>query len=799
VASQVQLETATQGLRAEWHVYLGLFLISLATLMYELLLTRIFSVTLSYHFAFMAISIAVFGMTAGAVAVYLKPDIFPAAKTTDHLAISGLAFAVSIAATFWAQTQVMAVPSNIPILYILAAIPFFFGGISVCLALTRFPSQVSKLYCADLLGGAFGCLLLPAGLNELGGPSLVLAIAAVAGLASVLYGLSGDKRITAACGTGMVVLIAVCALNTQFSFVRIQNSKGLPEPPVMYEKWNTFSRIRILDIGQTPNGWGFSSAMPENIKIDQMRLDIDSAASTVLTRYDGDLSKVDYLKYDVSNIVHHVKHGADILVVGVGGGRDILSALLFGQKSVTGVELNPATVNLLTRVYSDFTGNLQTDPRVTIANDEARSYIARSRRKFDIIQLSLIDTWAATSAGAFSLSENALYTQEAWKILLDHLQPDGIISCSRWYTPSRPAELYRLVSLAVAALKTSGVENPRDRVAVVYSGLKPGGLGIATVLVKQSPFTAQELASLNKAARDMRFEIVVDPGTSRDANMDALLGPNYETFVKNYRFNAEPPTDDQPFFFQMARLHDWQHINLTEAPENGGSLLAVTTLLVLLVLVTGLTLLCIVLPLSLTAKNFRLREASPLLVYFCAIGFAYMFIEVSQIQRLSIFLGHPTYSLVVVLFTLLLSSGIGSFITNGMKDTRAFKAALAAIPALLIVIGTMTPFITQNFEGANTAERIAIVVIMVALMGLAMGAAFPIGMKLSAEKFSQLTPWFWGLNGATSVLASVLAMAIAITFSITAAFWTGVAFYVLALLMCILITNKKSNGYRSFQ
>jgi FtsH-binding integral membrane protein len=249
----------------------------------------------------------------------------------------------------------------------------------------------------------------------------------------------------------------------------------------------------------------------------------------------------------------------------------------------------------------------------------------------------------------------------------------------------------------------------------------------------------------------------------------------------------------------MARLHDWQHINLTEAPENGGSLLAVTTLLVLLVLVTGLTLLCIVLPLSLTAKNFRLREASPLLVYFCAIGFAYMFIEVSQIQRLSIFLGHPTYSLVVVLFTLLLSSGIGSFITNGMKDTRAFKAALAAIPALLIVIGTMTPFITQNFEGANTAERIAIVVIMVALMGLAMGAAFPIGMKLSAEKFSQLTPWFWGLNGATSVLASVLAMAIAITFSITAAFWTGVAFYVLALLMCILITNKKSNGYRSFQ
>ena len=212
----------------------------------------------------------------------------------------------------------------------------------------------------------------------------------------------------------------------------------------------------------------------------QLMLMIDATAGTVMTAYDGDPQTVEHLKYDLTNLVHYLR-GGKVLVIGAGGGRDILSALAFGQESVVAVEMNGATLGVAYDEFADYTGNLADDPRVTLVHDEARSWLARTETSFDVIQLSLTDTWAATAAGAFVLAENSLYTVEAWRLLLGRLTDAGVATCSRWYFQERPGEIYRLVALAARALADLGVEDPRRHMLLVRTMFEEqspiGGLG----------------------------------------------------------------------------------------------------------------------------------------------------------------------------------------------------------------------------------------------------------------------------------------------------------------------------------
>jgi hypothetical protein len=785
--------------------YAGIFCVALVTLMYEILLTRIFSVTMQYHFAFVALSLAMFGMTVGALAVYLAPRAFPAGRVREQLAVAGALFPLAIifssltqlAIPFRVHPSVVAIYA-IVLTYAVIAIPFIVSGIIVCLTLTRFPARVSALYGADLAGAAVGCVLLILVLDYSDAATAVLWIAWIASVGAIAYardaGSRGRRSLTIAVAASIGVAAAAHTILVwrQFPVFRIIYVKGEFEARPLYEKWNSYSRVRVNgDVraeGQ-PLGWGLSTALPPGIRVRQLQMDIDTAAGTVMTGFSGDLSQVEHLKYDVTNIGYYIRPGGDALVLGAGGGRDVLSALAFGVRSVTAVEINKDILRTVNGRFGDFTGHLDRDARVQFVNDEARSYVARHEGRFDSIQISLIDTWAATAAGAFVLTENSIYTVEAWTTFLRHLTDDGVLSVSRWYFADRPGEMYRATTLAVEALRRIGVESPRGHLIIVRN-MHPANRkaeapdGVGTLLVSRRPFTAGELDAIAATSARLGFDVALTPRQTSDVVFEQIAsGEGLHDLLAAFPVNITAPTDDSPFFFNMLRLRDIARLDLLDSGKQAHNMKAVAMLGVLLLTVTFLTAMCILLPLGVAGRRVDMRQAGPLFTFFIAIGLAFMLIETALMQRLIIALGHPTYGLSVVLFAILLASGAGSYLTSGIAPEGLVHAGYRRLAGLLVVLaifGAATPAVARWAESATTAVRIIGAVAILFPAGLVMGMAFPLGMKLASRHRADLTPWLWGLNGAASVLASVLSVCLALTWSISTSFWVGWTCYAAA-------------------
>jgi predicted membrane-bound spermidine synthase len=580
--------------------------------------------------------------------------------------------------------------------------------------------------------------------------------------------------------------------------------KGQLDTPHGVESWNAYSRV-IVDgnpnVAGRPYGWGLSPTLSPDAKARQLFLDIDGAASTVLTRFNGDTSKTQYLKDDVTNIAHTLRGNTDVFVIGAGGGRDVLSALTFDQRSVTAVEINNRILDLVNGTFGGFTGHLDRNPRVKFVNDEARSWLARSDQRFGIIQISLIDTWAASSAGAFALTENSLYTVEAWQSFLDHLDDRGVLSLSRWYQPELPLEAYRMVSLANETLRRQGVENPRRHMMMIKT---PGSdLGVATMLVSKEPFRAADIARMQRTVADLQFEMVLSPTQALDPNFEALAsarsGADLSSAVGDVVGDVSAPTDDKPFFFLMLDFNDAFNGRLDNFSAFGNFARPVQVLLALSIIVLIATALLILLPLRFTRQRLPRRGTKPFLLYFAGIGFGFLLVELSQLQRLVVFLGHPTYALSVVLFSLLLSSGIGSFLTERFVTSGrrwSFLTPLLALLVALVVFGAVTPAAIREFADATTPVRIAVAVGILIPLGLLMGMPFPIGMREAERHPGAPTALFWGTNGATSVCASVLAVAIGLNFGISRAFVAGFVAYAVAAgaLAYLLFRRRQPDG-----
>jgi hypothetical protein len=775
------------------NIYSGLFTVAMATLMLEILLTRIFSVTMYYHFAFLAISVAMFGMTAGALAVYLLPEFFPEEKAPERAALSALIFAVSIVVSFLLQLGLPAFfqkqsPDvlSASVIYLVIALPFFFSGICVCLALTKFPGHVGRLYAADLCGAALGCLLVILMLKIMDGPAAVIMVAALAGLGAFFFvahrpeGLLRNAALTVTLALALFCSAAVF-LGGDNPLLRITWVKGGYAGRPLYEKWNSFSRIAV---------WGELNAPYPR----QLIINIDAGAATDINEFRGDISEIRYLQLDLVNLAHHLRPDSRVLVIGIGGGRDILSALAFRQKSVVGVEINDNIIQTLNRRFGDFSGHLDRDPKVTMVNDEARSYITRSRQEFDIIQASFIDTWAATSAGAMVLTENSLYTVEAWKTFFKHLSPRGIVTFSRWYHRAMPAETYRLTAIAAAALRQSGVGRPQDHIVVVvrpYGG-KDAMDDTGTILVSKQPFSDEDLDRIEAVARAMRSIVVRSPRFSMDPVFALLAaGVDLNKKMPDFPLNLTPSTDDNPFFFNQLRLKDLLRNTLDSREPSNMKAIRVLRNLFLAVLV--LCFLCIFVPLAFSYRRACLKGAGPLLLFFMSIGLGFMLVEIAQMQRLNIFLGHPVYGLSVVLFILLLFSGLGSFWTGRVSD-QALKRALVTHPmallAVLAAFGAGTNVFLDLFRASPNAVRILVAAAVLVPMGFFMGMMFPLGMRLANLRSNALTPWLWGVNGAASVCASVLAVIISMLWGISLTFFCGLLCYASACLVLFFIRSR---------
>jgi hypothetical protein len=362
-----------------------------------------------------------------------------------------------------------------------------------------------------------------------------------------------------------------------------------------------------------------------------------------------------------------------------------------------------------------------------------------------------------------------------------------MLSVSRWYLEGQPGEVYRTVTLAAASLRAIGVAEPRQHIAVIRTRPLSHGsqfVGVGTMLVSRTPFTEADVSRLQEQANRLQFDVLLTPTTASDRVLEQITSAQTDEIVRDFPLNIAAPTDDSPFFFHMLRLRDIGKVGMLTAGKSTPNMVAVFVLGTLLLTVFGLTVLCIVVPLWFGTDRSALHGNGGLLLFFAAIGLGFMLVETSQMQRLIIVLGHPTYALSVVLTTLLLSSGLGSSMTKGMDGDglrRSGLIRLGMIVVVLSVFGALTPWVVRTFEGATTPVRIMSAVVLLFPAGMAMGMAFPIGMKLANRRAPALTPWLWGINGALSVLASVLAVVIALAVSIPAAFWTGWLVYVMAL------------------
>ena len=778
--------------------YFAIFVLASVTLSYQILITRFFSVMLYYHFAFAAISLAMLGLTRGAMEVYNNPTRYATERVGTEFARHASRFAIT---GVGAMICFLCAPVLVPLEYLWLAlltstiafvIPLTASGVCITLLLTRMPYSGGWLYAADLAGAALGCLGIIFVLLVIDPVSATLGIGAMAaGAGWMVVRGSGDVRTLRLSGAVALSLGALAIVHAGLdvsgkSHLGVFWAKGAQQTGTLFERWNTYSRVRVTAMGESvPFGWGFSRT--PTTRIDQNYLDIDADAATVITRFDGDLGKLGYLKDDVVNGAYLVQQPSDVAVVGVGGGRDVLSALLFGARKISGIEINPAIFEVLTDKFADFSGHLDKQPGVSLINAEARSYINHSSDRYDLVQISLIDTWAATAAGGLTLTENRLYTVEAWGDFYRSLKPSGMLSVSRWYdADTHRGEFYRLVAIAADALQRNGVPAAglKDHLIALNVG------NIVNVITRPDAFTSAEWQGARTRIEAQGFKILMGPDIAFDAVTTKLIsGTADATYFASLPENVTPSTDDNPFFFYTARFGDFVAAPMSARTHNNT---AITMTFALIVVALVACLFYVVGPFIRLARQTPLATLTPPVTFFCAIGIGFMLIEISQMQRLMVFLGHPVYGLSVVLFTILLFGGLGST-TVGARSPRAGAVIIrmVALLAALTIAGLLTPALTTWARSETTGMRIVLSVLLLAPPAFCMGMMFPLGLSIW-RRHSELHPYFWSANGIMSMLASVLGMALSIEFGIANTYALGVGLYVVCAFMIVVAGRQMS-------
>jgi hypothetical protein len=792
IASPSQVSSSPAKIH-ERTLMLGIGLSSFAALLLELGLTRLFSVVLFYHFAFLAISIALLGLGAGGVCAYLFRAKLAGIETRALAATLCCANALAIPVVL---EVVLHIPVSLELtwmnllklsgIYVASAVPFFFIGLMFSVVFAREARTIARLYGADLLGGAAACLAIVPLLNWIGGPNTILFTAMSMALAGSLWASGSWVRKLA--GALAAVLLVVIAANYSGRLVDVIYAKGMfrDKSWVEFARWNAISRVEV-------------DRQADNAR----SIVIDADASTYVMNADPHhWEGTDWQKNLMASppaLANVLRPHGEYAIIGPGGGVDVLRAVANGSPSVTGIEINPIIANAIMRGrYADYSQHLYQRPEVHLQVTDGRSFVRNARQLFDVVQMTLVDTWASTAAGAFALSENSLYTVDAFREYFEHLKPDGMIAITRWEF-QQPREALRVVSVATEALHQLGVADPAKNFIVVSEGdLDEDGIPVV-VLAKKTPFTqAEEGAVQDHLENNPELVALYVPSKPGQNPFSALIARNDPRgFACDYPYNVAPVDDDAPFFFftlktdqilndgGLQRGIDWK-VNLGVVVL--GMVFVISALAVLVFLVVPMLV-----------GGGRAWRALPLM-YFVCVGLGYILVEIAFIQRFVLFLGHPTYALTVVIFLLLLSSGAGSLFSRSWLS----NAARAWIP-LVLLMGAIAIY-TWGLAGLLTwliglpfpAKLLVSGAVLVPL-GFAMGMPFPTGLRALANAADLELPaaemgeppntadnsveWAWAMNAAASVLGSVLAMVIAIHFGLNVTLACGGVAYLLALAL----------------
>ncbi len=764
--------------------FFGLALLSAATLVLEIALTRVLSVSLWYHFAFMVVSTALFGLGFAGVLLALRRRA--AAISTRLIALAALATPIAFALGYWLYNLVPFEPVSLgmssrqwlylPLCYLAVTLPFFCSGLTIAAVLTRHASRVHRLYLFDLAGAGIGSLAVVWLLPGFGGSGTVLVAAALAAGGAALIAVEHDRRtVMAAAAVGLVLLIAT-PMADRLIPVRISSNKwtakALATPGVVLESsWNTMSRIDLVKMGR--------GGEERAILID---------AGTAMTRVAHAHGPIDRLgpTHDQEGTVVGLFDRPNVLVVGSGGGREVLVGLRNGAGHVTGVEINPS-INRVVRELADFTGHLAEHPRVDLVTDEARSYLRRSKDHYQIIWCPHTISNAALASGSLSLAESYLLTLEAFDDFLDHLGDDGVLYISR-----PEAHLPRLVATMRAAFEARGRTDIADSIMVWREHAR--GLSFhSELLLSMRPFTPDQIAKLMQALQRGNLEPLYVPGQVGVAPYPDILNAADPTRVAlPFPAILEPATDNRPFFNQRVRFSaiGWSDLSalFSEGKRARAALevrpTAEAALLLLLIESAALALIFIVVPLLVfrrraLAGSGRLRT----LASFTAIGLGFIVVEVGLIQRFTLYLGRPVVLFATVLGTLLVLSGLGSGFAARFTRRDAPWRACATAAGVVLALTFLAPVVVDATLAWPGPVRVMCTALLLAPAGFVMGMPFPLLVRQLEHRYPERIPWAWGVNGFASVVGSIGALILGMTIGFTGALLFGVAAYACAAIV----------------
>jgi spermidine synthase len=783
-------------------------LISAAALGYEILLMRLFSISLWHHHAYMIISLALLGYGAsGALLSAAQRVVEERYALLFCTAAAGFGTA-AIGCYLLAQRvpfdplQILWDPRQslyLPLVYLLLALPFMCAGTCICMTFTRWRGMAARIYSADIVGAATGTVAIVGLLFVLLPVDALKAIGALgwAAAAVACHQGGGPRRWPA------LLLLAVACVPlllppawlapVMSPYKQLSQALRVPGARVVEERSSPLGLVSVLESPRIALRHAPGLSLNAAVQLPpQLGVFVDGEGLNALTRFDGRRESLAYLDQVTSALPYHLLRHPRVLVLGAGAGTDVLQAHYHGAAQIDAVELNPQVVDLVRRRYAELAGGLYSHDDtaavpVRVHVGEARGYLAAHGQRYDLIQVALLDSFSASSAGLHALSENYLYTVEALQEALARLLPGGLLAITRWVALP-PRDALKLVDAAAMALRRSGVADAASRIALVRSWQT------STMLVKNGPFEAADIAALKAFCAERWFDVAFYPGmTPQEANRYnvverpdlydgavALLGPGRDGFVRHYKFHVAAATDDKPHFF---RYFKWSSLpELLSLKEQGGlpqlewgyPVLVATLLQAVLA-----SALLIAAPLAWLARPAQAGSMRRVFVYFAAIGFAFMFIELAFIQKFVLFLSHPLYAVAVVLFAFLLFAGLGSAVSRREARSPLARVVLGiGLSATLCLV--LLPWLSRHAMGLPDAARIAIAAALIAPLAFFMGMPFPRGLASVQARDPQLVPWAWGINGCASVTGAVLATLLAIHVGFTAVVLAALALYAVA-------------------
>jgi len=747
-------------------VFSGIFLTSLSGLVLEIAITRIFSAAIWYHFAFVAVSVALLGLGASGLFVQFRFKKIKENWAGDLTVFSAVGITIFTPIALFTMHVLSSHIIYLPLFMFLFTVPFFFVGIIISAAFNAFAAISGRLYSADLIGASIGALIVVLFLTTLGGEETTLCVGLISAIAATIFSSiskAKKKTIMSLAFVGFAASLLFINYSTQIFAIQtdpyVQKDLPIylrehPDSKIVKTQWNSFSRIDVVERGSGDEGLA-------------AKIFIDGGAGTNIISWDGDLESRKELSGWMQYLPFKMKENPKVLVIGSGGGRDVVAALVSGSKDVTSVEINPIIYHTV-EIYGDKAGNVYHHQYVRSYIDEGRSFVTRSTEKYDIIYIPFVDTWASVSSGGLSVSENFLYTIEGFQQYYDHLTNNGKIVVVRWLIDSP-----RFVSTFTQLLEKNGVPQTEvyKHLVLVTANSYEKDPSVTMVIFSKAPFTGDEIKFLSDSFAQKGYKPILIPDQTAIEPYPALLNGKIklEQFYDLYPTKVYPVTDDNPFFLSFEK----------PLPKILEELLYCSLVIVATFLV---------IPLGWIRKS-KLEKNELCLVnivpYFAALGMGFILIELSLMQKLILLLGNPTTTLAILLFTLLVSSGAGSLFSSRMMKSNSKN--LVFVIASIAVLGTfyatsLAPMIYSVIAQPFEIKAIVAVGFLVPI-GFLMGMPMPTGMRLVKSHSPVYVPWMWAINGAFSVFGAVLSVTIAILVGASWALMLGIMIYFIALVI----------------